>query len=186
MRDQPLYFCLVSVFVCNRQQWWALEFSSFRPCQLPPACCAPAPGLPHTGEARVSLCPWGHQQTGTLRLEYPRVRGGSIILACLALRSPKSRLWVPASHSEASSCWEMGTRREAARGTEDTQRYSVPTPNPPSRHVIRSPARSSFQPQAGARTSPGHLLCLLPGGSPFRPSHIQKTSAIHTILGQGS
>lgn len=28
-------------------------------------------------------CPWGRQQTGTLRLEYPRAQGSGIILACL-------------------------------------------------------------------------------------------------------
>lgn len=64
--------------------------------------------------------PWGHRQTGgTLRLEYPRAQGGGIILACLTLGSPKSREWVQASHSEAHSCHETGTRREAAAALKE-------------------------------------------------------------------
>lgn len=133
----------------------------------------------------MSLCPWGHQQTGTLRLEYPRAQGGDIILACLALRSPKSRRWAEASDSEANSCHETSTRKDVARGTEDTQRYSVLTPNLPSRHVIPSPGHPSFQPEAGARTSPGHLLCLSPGGSRFPPSHVQKPQLSSRSSGGG-
>jgi len=151
-----------ALFLC----WGATAGGGGGPCNLalsdPVNCFPPAEplprGLPHRGEARVSLCPWGHQQTGTLRLESPRARGGGIILACLALRSPKSRPWVPAA-------------RRAPEGTEDTRRYVVPTPNPPSRRVSPSPGHPSFQPEAGARTSPGPLLCCLPGGSLFPPSH---------------
>lgn len=73
----------------------------------------------------MSPCPWGHQQTATLRLEDPRAQGGGIILACFTLRSPKSREWVQASFSEPNSCCQTGTKRKAARGTEEALCYSV-------------------------------------------------------------
>lgn len=66
----------------------------------------------------MSLCPWGHQQTGTLRLECPRAQGGCFILACSTPRSPKSREWVQASHSEPHSCREAGPEKAAASSTE--------------------------------------------------------------------
>lgn len=88
---------------------------------------APLSGL-STASLLLRPCPWrtskiqkrqachcvlgerGRQALGTLRLEWPRARDTSVILARLTLRSPKSWEWIQASHrEEPSSCHEART-----------------------------------------------------------------------------
>ena len=107
-------------------------------------------------------CPWGRQQTGTLRLEYPRAQGSGIILACLTQVTQEQ---VHASHSEPNSCHERDTKREAARGTEETPCCSVLTHNRPSGHFLHAlgtflPAWSRGLDKGRGIISAGFLLAM--------------------------
>lgn len=134
----------------------------------------------------MSPCPWGHQQTATLRLEDPRAQGSGIILACFTLRSPKSREWVQASFSEPNSCCQTGTKRKAARGTEEALCYSVLLITHHYEHFIHSLGHSSSSLKWGPGQVLGCLLCWPPKGSMFPCGCAQKPHWLCAVLKQSS
>lgn len=124
----------------------------------------------------MSQCPWGHQLTGTLRLEYPRAQGGCIILACSTLRSPKSTEWVQDSHSKPNSCHETGTERRQQEAPRDPVLLLTCHLGALSTHWA-----PFLQAQTGAWTSPGRSV-LAAQGHCFLPD-TTKTSPICTLHG---